>query len=236
MLDKNSHVYPDSQSILGTCKTVEYSKRCEGVLRKHFTDLYEEQMRYGISSDSFMEKYGFEQDRDVKGNIVRRTSSCEAWQRAKNLSHIWQRELREKNVVEHELMLKKKIDEAQKQLTLKHDNHAKMLSLLASEQDSLQSVSDIDFEHITKIKFAQCTIVLLQAFIYVREFIGIRVPQNKGFEWPKGKSSIVDYAYQICMKSVILPQFIEECEQIRETLSEDPTRVASEEGSVVINI
>ena len=99
MLDKSSHSYPDLEMILNTCKTVEYTQACKSVLRSKFSELYEQQMNFWILSDDFMEQYGFRQDRDLKRNIIRRTSQCEDWQRSKNLSYDYQRVLRENNVI-----------------------------------------------------------------------------------------------------------------------------------------
>ena len=80
---------------------------------------------------------------------------------------------------------------------------------------------------MTRDSFGRCTIVLLQAFIYVREFIGIRVTINKGFEWSKGKANLVEYAYVIHMKPTILPLISEECEQVSQNSNEDPTQIVS---------
>ena len=84
-----------------------------GSISKNFTAMYEEQVRTGHLNDQFMEGYGFNVDRNYAGDIIRRESTCEAWQRAKYLSSKYQRDLRTRKVNVHDLSRITKLTEVQ---------------------------------------------------------------------------------------------------------------------------
>ena len=75
--------------------------------------MYEEQVITCHLNDKFMEGYGFKVDRNYAGDIVRRESICEAWQRAKCLSSKYQRDLRTRKVNVHDLSRITKLAEVQ---------------------------------------------------------------------------------------------------------------------------
>ena len=103
MIDTMSYSYPDLNSIVKTCKTVKFTNEMLGCIGKNFTAIYNEQVRTGHLNDQFMEGYGFKVDRNYAGDIIRRESTYEAWQRAKYLSSKYQRDLRTMKVNVHDL-------------------------------------------------------------------------------------------------------------------------------------
>ena len=137
MIDAKSYTYPDINSLVKTCKTAKFTKEILGTISKKFTSMYNEQVKTGHLSDTFMEGYGFKVDRNYAGDEIRRLSTCEAWQRAKCLSSKYQRDLRTRKVNIHALSKITKLAEIQKNLTNMHKQNQKCITHLLSVVSTL---------------------------------------------------------------------------------------------------
>ena len=80
MVDSKLFSYPDLHIIIETYKAVKYTAEVEKIVSSDFFELYEELLRCGQLTDTFMEKFGIRLDRNYDGEYVRRVSECEAWQ------------------------------------------------------------------------------------------------------------------------------------------------------------
>ena len=79
-----------------------------------------------------MEGYGFKVHRNYAGDIIRRESTCESWQRAKCLSSKYQRDLRTRKVNVHDLSRITKLADVQKNLSNMHAQNKKCITHLLS--------------------------------------------------------------------------------------------------------
>jgi hypothetical protein len=101
MIDERTKHWPDMKAILRTCKNIKLTDKEEENIIQLFPKLYAEQMEKGHLSDDFLEGLGFMPDRNFSGETVRRTAAItdESSQRAKCLSHEYQRDLRKRVLI-----------------------------------------------------------------------------------------------------------------------------------------
>ncbi len=95
MLDAKTKTCPDMDQILATCHrsiSIDEHKLC----RDTFEKLYQLHFNEGHVSDDIYEEMGYPQDEDITGSKVRRDATIkrECFQRAKCLSHPFQKTLR----------------------------------------------------------------------------------------------------------------------------------------------
>ena len=95
MLDANTKTCPDMDQILATCHR-KLSLDEHELCRNKFDDLYHLHLDQGHVTDDIYKNMGFPQDEDVTGSKIRRdaTVTRESFQRAKCLSHPYQKMLR----------------------------------------------------------------------------------------------------------------------------------------------
>ena len=186
---------------------------------RNFTEIYEEQVRTGHLHDDFMEGYGFKVDRNYDGDIIKRESTCEAWQRAKCLSSKYQRELRTRKVNVYHMSKSVKLAETQQNLTNMHTQNKKcitqLLSVVSNEVMPRPRERIPDISMFVMKNFSECNKDLLHGFIYVREFDNWKSNTTNGFKWPKNKEKLIDanqgsynyirLAYDVRSRLVILP-------------------------------
>ena len=219
MIDCKSYTYPDLFSIVKTCKTVKFTNEMISRVSRHFTEMYEEQIRTGHLHDEFMEGYGFKVDRNYEGDIIRRESTCEAWQRAKCLSSQYQKDLRTRKANVYHLTKSVKLADTQKCLSNMHTQNQKcikhLLSVVSNVLMPRPHMRLPDMSTFVMENFASCNKDLLQGFIYVREFSHWKVSTTNGFKWPKKKENLdaanrgsynyISLAFGVRSKLVILP-------------------------------
>ena len=189
MIDSQSYSYPDLHSIIKTCKTIKFSNEMIRCVSSNFTAIYEEQVKTGHLHDDFMEGYGFKVDRNYVGEIIKRASTCEAWQRAKCLSSKYQRELRTRKINVFHLSKSVKLAETQQHLNSMHTQNKKcitqLLSVVSNEVMPRPHERIPDISAFVMENFAECKKDLLHGFIYVREFSNWKSNTTNGFKWPK---------------------------------------------------
>ena len=97
MIDCKSFSWPEITEIIKSCQNNKVRQNEWNLLLEHFPALYEYAMREGHLPDSYLKELGFSPDVDFDGNEVTRPSAitCESLHRAKSLSHIKLRKLRE---------------------------------------------------------------------------------------------------------------------------------------------
>ena len=180
MVDNNTKNWPDMNSILATCKNLKLRREEEEKIIESFPKLYEEQMEKGHLSDEFFEGLGFKPDKNYSGKEVRRLAGItnESCQRAKCLSHNYQRDLRKKVILEY------KNKEVEKVLTTR--NKAKEQYLLSAIiENKLANQNDTTMGVFVQFKIAE-----LKAFIYVRSYTEMKNKIDKSFQMPKNKGRL----------------------------------------------
>jgi hypothetical protein len=183
MIDKNTKNWPDMKAILSTCKNTKLTEEEESKIIQLFPLLYEEQCEKGHLSDQFLEELGFTPDKNFAGNTVRRNAliTNESCQRAKCLSHLYQRELRKKVLFDKNAKQVLKLTELRNKAIEQHRVAEVVEKFLLSKE---QEVSVSDF---TKFKTPE-----LKAFIYVRSYIEINKKANSEFQMPTKKGKVQD--------------------------------------------
>ena len=219
MIDEQTSSYPDMNAIMRTCKSKAFTKKYEQIIGDNFTELYEEQSKHGILSDSFLEKFDFLVDKKYDGSIVSRTSECEAWQRAKCLSADYQRNLR---LLKVQLFADDSTQRGIEAQTQTDDIHAMNISCT----NNILKVVDLrvmphprpqcpDLSLLPLLVFAECSKPMLRGFIHVRMFDSVKSCIEAGFKWPKNKGKLQDaingeynlikLAHSVACKNIILP-------------------------------
>lgn len=98
-IDEETGYFPDLRKIMATCKHQRvHDPNVYELIKKNFSQMYEEQMLKGELTDEFLLKSNVPQDIDEKGNEVARPGrlSNEKTQRAKQVSKPFQRDMRKK--------------------------------------------------------------------------------------------------------------------------------------------
>jgi len=190
MIDENTSSFPDGDKLMATIRrpvTVEEHRlvvasqvgNVKCVLdHGHVTDEEFTRLGYPIDIDVFEKEY------PCDSGITN-----ESYQRAKQLSHVRQREMRRKNI-------DKQIAEKQRAIILKQQKGSTILAgnaecekkLLLVMKTRLQSETELPPEAIRQAQLAdfdKCTVPFLKAFIHVRKFDSISIPSEAKWSWPK---------------------------------------------------
>ena len=152
MIDKNTLTYPDFKKLLQTCKLSDFKREYEDLIVNNFNELYELTNECGHIPEDVFNRLGFPKDTDYDGDTVERQAaiSNEMQQRAKIISHKFQRKLRtQKEVEAREKVHRDIIDE----LKMKHEIHQANDTC----EDKLFKVSQLtagNFEDIPMSSFA----------------------------------------------------------------------------------
>ena len=134
MVDSESLSYPGIRTLIGTCKTVKFRTEVERIVNNNFNKLYEEQLRVGQLTETFMEIFGFCLNTNYEGDYVRRVSECGAWQRSKCMSSTYQRDLCKSKTESYEAALTKKDIYLQETcMTMHHANEQCIGKLISAD-------------------------------------------------------------------------------------------------------
>jgi hypothetical protein len=177
VIDKESKRFPDFDQILATCRKLPTDAEYE-LCHRSFPTLFEHQLKYGHVPDEVFEELGFPVDCDMDGKEVRRdaTITQESRQRAKNLTHVHQAELRDekREQVRAEVVRKEadKRNKSESQLKIAEECEEKIRELMAGDEST--EISQATLEHFSKCKRDQ-----LKAFVTVRK-IDVPASLNKG--------------------------------------------------------
>ena len=212
MLDATSHCYPDFDKILHTVKRKLSSDElllCEN----SFPKLFHHQLTYGYVKDELLNELGFPHDTDVEGNITHRTAgiSQESLQRAKVLSHKYQKSLREDRIAE--CIEKKALIEEERINKCKVIWNGNIMCQDILSQELGETNLDC-FGTCTLKMFAKCKMNILKHFVYVRRYKGVVKDKNDGFSFPikkgtceitsRGEVNMVKLAYDHRLMPVIM--------------------------------
>ena len=186
MIDEQTSSYPDMNAIMRTCKSKAFTKKYEQIIGDNFTELYEEQSKHGILSDSFLEKFDFLVDKKYDGSIVSRTSECEAWQRAKCLSADYQRNLRllkvqlfEDNSTQRDIEAQTQTDDIHAMNTSCTNNLLKVVDLRVMPHPRPQCP---DLSLLPLLVFVDWSMPMLRGCIHVRMFDSVKSCIEPGFK------------------------------------------------------
>ena len=174
--------------------TTEYE-----LCKSTFAELFKIQLENGFVSESEYDRLGFSQDMNVAGEEVLKTAtvSQECRQRAKNLSHKIQVELRK----ERENLLE--AEEKRKAANRINKCH-KLL------QDNKTCEAKLNGTAVTLELLSKCNSKELQAFIHVRNF---KTERTEDWKWPRkgkleeaesGEDNLIKRAFDCSQKEVIL--------------------------------
>ena len=194
MIDKNTLTYPDFKKLLQTCKLSDFKREYEDLIVNNFNELYELTNECGHIPEDVFNRLGFPKDTDYDGDTVERQAaiSNEMQQRAKIISHKFQRKLRtQKEVEAREKVHRDIIDE----LKMKHEIHQANDTC----EDKLFKVSQLtagNFEDIPMSSFAHrnVTIPLLTAFVYCRLYTVGKPPRGRNNKIPSTKGKLENAA------------------------------------------
>ena len=191
MIDRNSLAYPDIAKILSTCKNSKLMSTHQFVIKRNFTEMYEEFSKKGAISDKFMHKIGICADTNLANENVWRNSDCEMYQRSKCLTHLWQRNRR---VVARDAQLLKinlkevdKFKKYDKMMQYNVDAEQKLKTKLPHPRQDQPKI----FTETSLLNFSSCNNNELKSFIHVRTFNTYKIPSNLKWIWPK-KGKLVD--------------------------------------------
>lgn len=232
MLDEKTKTCPDLYAILATCRR-HLTKEEERLVYSSFPELLRYHLNHGHIPDIEFERLGFSVDLDVNGVEVRRPAgiSCESYQRAKTLSHVYQRQLRRDYLQQLKEKLQgkanKEVSRVRAILKISNDCKDKILQSLENQTN---------LEAATMAEFEACTVPQLKAFIHARMFDQGIIPRNSGWtwplKWPMGKKKISDLvsedkclivlAYQHRSSPIILKDTLV-CEESQENMQQDQT-------------
>ena len=215
MLDTKSNMCPDIEEMMNTCKYKKYIRAALTSLKKHFTLLYDEQLRCGHISDRFFDSLNcFKRDQNLLGMEVSNYSDTESWQRAKCLSSIHQRQ---KRLYKLQLLATAQVTKKE-QKQLKYDEiHGK--ALLCTDQLAANLMRPLErnpnLESLTLLEFSKCNKGFLWSFIYIRMYSDLKSLVDESFVMPINKGKLVDAengehnmilcAFNLRGKDVIMP-------------------------------
>ena len=161
MIDEKTKHWPDMKAILRTCKNIKLTEEKEDNIIQLFPKLYSEQMEKGHLSDDFLENLGFVPDKNFADETVRRTAviTNESSQRAKCLSHEYQRDLRKKVLIANN---RKQVYKNSEQRN-KVKEHLRLSEIIENFLNTKEEESNIN-------DFVRFKLPELKAFIYVRSY------------------------------------------------------------------
>ena len=196
MLDRQTRSSPDWCSMIATCRRkvrTEEMQLCE----ETFSRLYQHHLQHGHIPDSLFDELGYPQDVDPNGTIVRRDSDIESYQRAKTLSHHYQRSLRAELKRQEKEKEDAKLVELQSKATKLLDvNKACEEKLCVAMGLDVDNVEGMMFANASLENFSKCNYTQLKVFIHARRFESHAIPKESNWRWPSKKANIVDLAFQ----------------------------------------
>jgi hypothetical protein len=187
LIDKKAHELPDFDKMLATCRS-EISKELYDKIVSDFPGLLQHQLEHGHVPDSVYQDLGYPMDKDMNGDIVIRdaTITQENHQRAKCLSHTYQKQLRQARLDELAVVAAQKV--------LKQQNDVlRLLAQNAEAEDRMIAGFDMTREEVIDVTLEQIKQAIapqLKAFIHVRTFDTYARPAGSE-KWPN-KGSLQD--------------------------------------------
>ena len=170
MLDKKTQSTPDLFNMIGTVRRLVKTDEVDLCL-KTFPTLFKLQLEHGHVTDDVFDQLGYPNDVDPDDNIIRRDGGItkEPYQRAKTLSHEYQRNLRLELKQKARDVVASKLADAQakteKILANNRSCESKLCTLMGESSTDNVMFANCSIEHITK-----CNSDQLKAFIHARKF------------------------------------------------------------------
>lgn len=202
MIDKETQSTPDIYNMISTCRRLVLAdelKLCE----ESFPALYKHQLEHGHIPDSVYDALGFAQDLDPNNEIVRRDDGItrEPFQRAKTLSHQYQRKLRLEIKQQAQAVVASKraalVTKVEKILNNNKQCEIRLCTLLEETHSTNMSYANCTIE-----QFGKCNVEQLKGFIHTRQFSTHL--KSTDWKWPSKKKDLVELAYERRHLEIIL--------------------------------
>ena len=207
MLDDETQTTPDFYKMISTCRRQVRTDELQ-LCVSSFPTLLKHHLQHGHIPESLFDELGFDEDVDPANNVVRRDGGItkEPYQRAKTLSHEYQRRLRsELEEQAKAAAAKKESDQYEKINRIIQKNKACEERLCVVMGLSTEDVDGMMFSNATLENFEGCNVDLLKAFVHVRKFSSAIVPKNS-WKWPlKKELAQVAYDHRSVAKMLELP-------------------------------
>ena len=209
----------------------------ENFTTKNFSDLYEEQSKYGQLSNEYLNSYsGFRRNINYAGTKVNRMSDVESWQRAKCLSSTYQRRLRLQKTDGLKVFPLNKATTIQANHDDIHANNisciTKLLSVVNPCVMSRSHNTDPSLSLLSLHEFSMCILTLLKYFARVRTVVtpkqtadaGFILPTNKGKLCVEvnGEINLISLAHKLRASMVVLTTFTNN----RELIADENTAIS----------
>ena len=198
MIDRKQLNWPDFNSILGTCRR-KITHEEVSLIKNTFSVLYKEMDQKGYISEEKFDELNYPVDKDENNLEVRRNAKItdEKSQRAKILSHKFQRSLRQKIIHEKSQKEMRNMRENNKTCADKLETSKECVNILlentniVDESNALNCLEFVDFKKPSKKQ--------LQCFIFVRTRSALKQPKNNNLiVIPKNKGTVAEAVNGYC--------------------------------------
>ena len=191
---------------LDTCQDTRADKQ---LVLDNFQVLFKDVLEYGMVREATFDTLGFPDDQNEDGSTARRDATIvqEHCQRAKNLSHKRQKEMRMKamNAVAEERVRASALAKAQILQILSENRECERI--LLQEMKKPETSSRNQLTNATVDHFKKPTAPKLKSFCHVRMWDSLNKPA--GWKWPNkqkrhGSDSLIKFAHSLQDKKVTL--------------------------------